>query len=307
MEIKAENLKKRTRLDSYIGIVYPTLSRSTVKKLILSKVVKVNGEFTKFNKILVEGDLITFDEQALKDYIAQTTITEIEPVKMELDILFEDDNIIVVNKAEGVVVHPSYNHLNDTLMNGLIYHIQNSDSPFSRIRPVNRLDKETSGVILFSKNLESHNFYSRQFKKREVVKEYWAVVKGDFNDELRGQTFIKISGFIGKSPEGFRYRVAIDSLKNEYAETDIFFQKNLQMGEYEFSQLRVIPHTGRTHQIRVHLASLGYSIVGDTLYNGMPYNRVLLHSHTLRIKNMSGEELVFKAEPKNWFQETDNL
>ena len=302
MEIKAENLKKRTRLDSYIGMVYPTLSRSTVKKLILSKVVKVNNEFTKFNKILVEGDLIMFDEQALQNYISQTTITEIEPVKIPLDIIFEDEDIIVLNKDEGVVVHPSYNHLNDTLMNGLIYHIQNSKSPFARIRPVNRLDKETSGIILFSKNLESHNFYSRQFKKREVTKEYLAVVKGDFKEELRSGNYAKVSGFIGKSPEGFRYRVATDSLKNEYAETDIYFKTYLYKDEYQFSHLKVIPHTGRTHQIRVHLASLGYPIVGDTLYNGMPYSRVLLHSHTLKIKNRVGEEQVFKAEPKNWFE-----
>jgi len=305
MEIKAANLRKRTRLDSYIGIVYPTLSRSTVKKLILSSVVKVNGVLPKFNKILVEGDIIDFDEEALKEYIKQTSITEIEPVKLNLDILFEDEDIIVLNKDEGVVVHPSYNHLNDTLMNGLVYHIQNSGNPFSRIRPVNRLDKETSGIILFSKNLESHNFYSRQFKKREVTKEYWAVVKGDFKYELGGRSSIKISGFIGKSPEGFRYRVATDSLKNEYAETDIFFQKNLEKDEYEYSQLRVIPHTGRTHQIRVHLASLGYPIVGDTLYNGMPYSRVLLHSHTLKIKNQEGNEQVFSALPKNWFEQKE--
>lgn len=301
MDIKAENLRKRTRLDSYIGIVYPTLSRSTVKKLILSKVVKVNGEFTKFNKILVEGDIISFDENALKEYIQSTSITEITPVKMDLDIIFENDDIIVLNKDEGTVVHPSYNHLDDTLMNGLVYYVQNSSNPFSRIRPVNRLDKETSGVILFSKNLESHNFYSRQFKKREVTKEYLAVVKGDFSDLLLGRASVKVNGYIAKSPEGFKYRISMDSIKGEYAETDIYMQKLLYKDDLTFTQLRVVPHTGRTHQIRVHLNSLGYPIVGDALYNGMPFKRVMLHSHSLTIKTAEGEQLTFTAKPKNWF------
>lgn len=301
MDIKAENLRKRTRLDSYIGIVYPTLSRSTVKKLILSKVVKVNGEFTKFNKILVEGDLISFDEAALKEYIQSTSITEITPTKMELDIIFENEDVIVLNKDEGVVVHPSYNHAEDTLMNGLVYYIQNSKEPFSRIRPVNRLDKETSGVILFSKNLESHNYYSRQFKKRSVVKEYLAVVKGDFSEVLRGRNNIKVSGYISKSPEGFTYRVSIDSIRGEYAETDIYLKKVVSKDDIIFSYLRVIPHTGRTHQIRVHLNSLGFPIVGDTVYNGMPFKRVLLHSHILKVNDNDSKELVFTAEPKNWF------
>lgn len=301
MDIKAENLRKRTRLDSYIGIVYPTLSRSTVKKLILSKVVKVNGEFTKFNKILVEGDLISFNEDALKEYIQSTSITEITPTKMELDVIFENEDLIVLNKDEGVVVHPSYNHTEDTLMNGLVYYIQNSKEPFSRIRPVNRLDKETSGVILFSKNLESHNFYSRQFKKRSVTKEYLAVVKGDFSEVLRGRNSIKVSGYISKSPAGFIYRVSIDSLRGEYAETDIFLQKVVSRDDITFSYLKVIPHTGRTHQIRVHLNSLGFPIVGDTVYNGMPFKRVLLHSHKLKVNDSNSEELLFVAEPKNWF------
>jgi 23S rRNA pseudouridine1911/1915/1917 synthase len=303
MEIKAENLKKRTRLDSYIGIVYPTLSRSTAKKLILNKVVKVNGEFTKFNKILVEGDIITFEKEALEQFITQTGVTEVIPVKMNLDIIFEDENIIVLNKDEGVVVHPSYNHLEDTLMNGLVYYIQDSDQPFQRIRPVNRLDKETSGVILFSKNLESHNFFSRQFKKRTVTKEYIAVVKGDFRKELDSKTHIKVSNFMAKSPEGFTYRISKDSTKSEYAETDIYFNKIIEKEGTTFSELKVVPHTGRTHQIRVHLKSIGYSIVGDTLYRGMEYSRVLLHSHTLKIKSFDNKEMVFTAEPKNWFRQ----
>jgi len=301
MDIKAENLRKRTRLDSYIGIVYPTLSRSTVKKLILGKVIKVNGEFTKFNKILIEGDLISFEEDALKEYIQNTSITEIIPTKMDLDIIFENEDVIVLNKDEGVVVHPSYNHLEDTLMNGLVYYIQNSKDPFSRIRPVNRLDRDTSGVILFSRNLESHNFYSRQFKKRSVTKEYLAVVRGDFSEILDGSDHIKLSGYIAKSPAGFIYRISKDSVRGEYAETDIFMQKIIEKDDMVFSHLRVIPHTGRTHQIRVHLNSLKFPIVGDTVYNGMPFKRVMLHSHKLKVKNYENEELTFTAEPKNWF------
>ncbi len=301
MEIKAENLNRRTRLDSYISMVQPTLSRTTVKKLILSKVVKVNNEFPKFNKILVEGDLITFDEQSLKNYISQSNLTEITPVEMPLDIVFEDENLIVVNKDEGIVVHPSYNHLTDTLMNGLTHYILNSKNPFVKVRPVNRLDKETSGIILFSKDLVTHNFYTRQFKKREVVKEYLAVVKGDFLEVIGNRNSIKVSGFIGKSPEGYVYRVSTDSVRDEYAETDIYFKENIYKDEEVYSLLKVVPHTGRTHQIRVHLNSLGFPIVGDSIYGGEEYSRVLLHSQTLKVKDPEGNILTFSANPKRWF------
>lgn len=301
MEIKAENLNRRTRLDSYISMVQPTLSRTTVKKLILSKVIKVNNEFPKFNKILVEGDLITFDEDALKNYISQSSLTEIKPVEMPIDIIFEDDSLIVVNKDEGIVVHPSYNHLTDTLMNGLTYYILNSKNPFVKVRPVNRLDKETSGIILFSKDLVTHNFYTRQFKKREVVKEYLAVVKGDFLEVIGNRNSIKVSGFIGKSPEGYVYRVSTDSVRDEYAETDIYFKEHIYKEEEVYSLLKVVPHTGRTHQIRVHLNSLRFPIVGDSIYGGEEYGRVLLHSQALKVKDPDGNILTFSADPKRWF------
>lgn len=300
MKIEAKNLKKRTRLDSYIGMAFPSISRSTIKKLVLSNVVTVNGEIPKFNKILVEGDEIEFKKEELENYINQNSSTEIIPTQMNIDILHEDESIIVVNKNEGMVVHPSYNHTDDTLMNGLVYYIQNKKEAFTRIRPVNRLDKETSGVILFSKNLESHNYYSSKFKKREVRKEYLAVIKGNFNDYLKGEGAVNINSYIGKSPEGFKYRISTDSLKSEFAETEVTLKNTFYYNEELFSLLKVIPHTGRTHQIRVHLESIGYPIVGDSIYNGYPFKRLLLHSHKLKLVNMQGTEIEFTAEPKNW-------
>lgn len=300
MTYNVQEIKNNTRIDQYLGIIFPNLSRSSIKRLILNKMVFLNDDNVKPNKILKVGDKIEVLEKNLPEFVEKYHLNEIEATDMPLDIIFENENIIVLNKQEGVVVHPSYNHINDTLMNGLTSYILKSSDPFVKIRPVNRLDKETSGVILFSKNLESHNFYTKQFKKREAVKEYKAIVKGDFTEELKGRPFIKLSGFIGKNPEGFTYRVSTNS-NDEYAETDIYFQELILKEDFYYSLLKVVPHTGRTHQIRVHLASLDYPIVGDSLYHGDQFKRVLLHSQTLKLKDQKGSEQVFTANPKNWF------
>lgn len=296
-----ENIKPNTRIDLYIGELFPALSRSTVKKLILNEIVLLNNSKVKPNKVVKIGDEIEILEEKIPEFVEKLNLNEIEPTQMQIDIVFEDENLIVVNKDEGIVVHPSYNHLTDTLMNGLTHYILNSKNPFVKVRPVNRLDKETSGIILFSKDLVTHNFYTRQFKKREVVKEYLAVVKGDFLEVIGNRNSIKVSGFIGKSPEGYVYRVSTDSVRDEYAETDIYFKENIYKDEEVYSLLKVVPHTGRTHQIRVHLNSLGFPIVGDSIYGGEEYSRVLLHSQTLKVKDPEGNILTFSANPKRWF------
>lgn len=300
MKFNATNLNKRTRLDTYLSRIYPQISRSTSKKIINEGIVSINGTNPKFNKILVDGDVIEINEELLKKYSQDNNVNKVAVTEMKLDIVFEDKDIVVLNKDEGIVVHPSYNHLEDTLLNGLAYYIQEKGENFSRVRPVNRLDKETSGIIMFSKNLDAHNFYSKQFKRREVTKEYLAVVKGDFGEYLNGRDFIKVSTFISKSPEGYKYRVSTDSLKGEYSESDIYFLKSITINDEIFSLLKVFPLTGRTHQIRVHLEHLGFPIVGDSLYNGLSFTRLLLHSHTLKVKDPNGNYVTYTAEPKNW-------
>lgn len=304
MQITVEKLSRsRIRIDSYLSDSMAEISRSTVKKMILAGVVSLNGSVCKGKELVHEGDLIDINPDLLKEFVTITKVSQIVPVKMNLDIVYEDSNTIILNKDEGVVVHPSYNHLDDTLINGLVYYVLNSKDPLVKVRPVNRLDKETSGLIIFSKNLNAHNFYSRQFKRREVTKEYLAVVKGDFLEVMDGKDSIKVETFIGKNPEGYSYRVSLGSLKDEYAETDIYFLEHIEKDDTTYSLLRVLPQTGRTHQIRVHLSHLGFPIVGDTLYGGELYTRVLLHSKKLKIKTLEPEnpDIEIVANPKNWF------
>ncbi len=291
MTIKVENLKsKNNRMDDYLSQHFPEISRSTSKKLILNSLALLNSKKVKPNAKVKDGDEVFIDLDEIKKFVEKHDLTAITPVKMDLKIIFEDENTILINKDPGVVVHPVYMHNEDTLMNGLTYYIINSESPFVRIRPVNRLDKDTSGIVLFSKNLDAHNFYSKQFKKREVEKIYIAIVKGDFKKYLNGKNSLTISNFIAKNPRGFTYKSTRND-DGEYAETTFYFESLLErasdvsLGNIEtYSLIKVIPKTGRTHQIRVHLSEIGFPIVGDKLYNTDNFPQLLLHSKSLKMK-----------------------
>ncbi len=295
-EIKAENIKSKTRIDLFLSNHFPNITRSTAKKVILNGLVTLNKEKVKPNKYIKDNDTIEIDIDDIRRFVESYSLTELIPVKMDLDIIFEDENTIILNKPSGLVVHPVYQHKEDTLMNGLTFYVINNNSdPFVKVRPVHRLDKDTSGIILISKNLEAHNFYTNQFKKHQIEKTYIAVVKGDFKKVLNEKEFLNVQSFISKIARDRRYSVT-NSSSGDLAETDFFFEKYLDNNQ-EYSLVRVLPKTGRTHQIRVHLAELQYPIAGDVIYQGEEYSRLMLHAWKLKVKLFGSDEIkTFEAK-----------
>lgn len=263
------NFTKPDRLDNAILKLDKTLYRNLVKKLILSKNVFVNHKLvTKPSKKVYFEDLISvYFQKNLQ--LKQTKIT---PTKMNLDVVYEDDDFLAINKDYGIVVHPSCGHKEDSLLNGVVYYLiqkLNTDKFF--VCPVNRIDKETSGIVIFSKNYSAHVALSKLFKSRQVKKSYLALVSNLYT----GPSLI--TSYITKDPILRRYKsVKPDKNKSQYAETKVILKDYFD--DLNFSLLELIPVTGRTHQLRVHLSEIGYPIVGDVLYGGITYKRMMLHS-----------------------------
>ena len=245
---------KGDRLDLYLLGLFPDISRSKIQSLIKSKQILVDGKSSKSSYILKGSEIILYE--IIRSISPNNKEESILFEKMELDILHEDKNIIVINKKAGLVVHPGAGNLKGTLLNGLIDRI---DTKLFDSTPgiVHRLDKETSGVMIVAKNYKSHSFISKQFEKREVKKIYNALVWGRIKD----------SGVI----EGNMTRNNKNRKIFRMTEKDGRFSKtiyNLLDAFGPFSYLELLPETGRTHQIRVHMKSVGHPIVSDTSYSG---------------------------------------
>ncbi len=248
------------RLDSLLSKRY-NLSRTSCQKLIEKGLVLVSGELPKKRDKLKEGD-----EVEIKFPLPE--FPDLTPEAIPLSILFEDPHLIVINKPAGLVVHPGAGNWRGTLVNALLYHCLTL--PKDNLRPgiVHRLDKDTSGVMVAAKTEQAHIKLVESFAKREVQKEYLAIVKGNPGSR-------QINAPIARDPR-HRQRMAIVEEGKE-AETRI---ETLQT-EKGYSLVRAHPRTGRTHQIRVHLKHVGTPIVGDAIYGKEPAPRQLLHAHRL--------------------------
>jgi 23S rRNA pseudouridine1911/1915/1917 synthase len=240
------------RLDRYLCGRYPQHSRALFQKLIRSGAVLVNGRRSKPSYIVQEDDLIDIELPAV-----ETDVIRPEPIP--LDILFEDENIIVLNKPAGIVVHPARGHMTGTIANALRYHTRELSTMGGLYKPgiVHRLDKDTTGVLLAAKNDAAHRHLSRQFEKRRVEKEYLAVVRGDleFDSDV-------IDRPLGRHTHD-RTRMAV---RQDGRQSESFYEVIERFGGYSY--VRIAPKTGRTHQVRVHLTSLGHPVVGDREYRG---------------------------------------
>lgn len=242
------------RLDKYLSIIYPELSRSFFQKQIKEDHILVNGQPQKANYRIKMDDLV---EICIPDAME----TPIEPENIPLDILYEDNDVLIVNKPKGMVVHPSIGHYSGTLVNAVMYHCRTSLSGINgEIRPgiVHRIDMDTTGSLIVCKNDESHIQIAEQIKAHSVNRIYVGIVCGNLKDD-KGT----VDAPIGRHPIE-RKKMAVNEKNGKDAITH--YQVLERFGNYTYVQFRL--ETGRTHQIRVHMASIGHPLLGDTLYSG---------------------------------------
>jgi 23S rRNA pseudouridine1911/1915/1917 synthase len=270
------------RLDKYVSARAPELSRSQVQKLIAAGNITVNGKSAKPGHRLSPGDRIDVT-------IPPTPPSELKPEAIPLKIIYEDADLLVVDKPAGLTVHPAPGHPEHTLVNAILAHFPHLADIGDSLRPgvVHRLDKDTSGVMLVAKNSAAQDYLARQFQSHSVTKAYLVLVKGKLTPENG-----IIEAEIGRDPKN-RKKMAVVAHGRE-ARTEYRVVKYI--GGYTL--LEVMPETGRTHQIRVHLAAIGFPVVGDKVYGvKSPYlARQFLHACRLGFKLPStGEYVEFES------------
>lgn len=268
------------------------LSRSQANEAIKAGTVLVNGKLAKAKYVVKEGDVITY-------VLPEEEVLEYKAEDIPLDIIYEDADVAVVNKPQGMVVHPSAGHTSGTLVNALMYHVKDLSSINGVVRPgiVHRIDKDTSGLLMIAKNDKAHNALAAELKDKKSLRKYVAIVHGNLPND-RGV----IEAPIGRSDKD-RKKQAVTA-KGKPAVTR--FTVLERFGNYTLVELQL--ETGRTHQIRVHMAYIGHSVAGDPLYGPrktLKGHGQFLHAKTLGFTHPTTGELVeFTAEEPIIFKET---
>lgn len=275
------------RIDRYLTEMLPEQSRSFFQKLIRDGFVMVNHIIVKVNYRLKTGDVIEID-------IPDAVPTEIVPENIPLDILYEDDDLLIVNKPKGMVVHPAVGHSTGTLVNAIMYHCQGNLSGINgEIRPgiVHRIDKDTTGSLIICKNDEAHRNIAEQIKEHSVTRRYVGVVAGTFSEESG-----TVEGAIGRHPND-RKRMTINEKNGKPAVTHYRVLQTLKGASFMEFELE----TGRTHQIRVHMASISHPLLGDTVYGNSknPYKLQgqALHARTIGFIHPTTGEYIEVSAP----------
>lgn len=271
-------------------------SRSLVQKLIKDELVLVNGEVVKTNYSVADGDEIDVKQLDVVDN------TNIIPQPMDLDIVYEDDDLLVINKPSGLVVHPAPGHYQDTLVNGLLAYSNKLSDINGEFRPgiVHRIDKDTSGLLVVCKNNETHEELANQLSDKTLFRQYLAIVHGEIEED-EGE----IIAPIGRDPRD-RVKMAVVAKNSKEAQTN--FKVLERYDHYTLVSCNLL--TGRTHQIRVHFDFINYPLVGDPLYGIKPTidtKGQALHAYKLGfVHPRSGEYIEFEAKPPQEFVDTLN-
>lgn len=288
--IEEENVGKR--LDLFVSENEVDMSRSFVQGIIEKQQVKVNGQIRKSNYKLRVGDQVRVE-------LAEPVELQVEAEDIPLDIIYEDSDVIVINKPQDMVVHPAPGNYTGTLVNGLLYHCKDLSGINGVIRPgiVHRIDKDTSGVLVVAKNDKSHNSLAMQLKDHSMKRTYYAIVEGIVKEE---EGTVRTN--IGRHPvERIKMAVVKDGKEaiTNYKVLERFKSNTLVECRLE---------TGRTHQIRVHMAHLHHPLIGDQVY-GYKKQKFKLQGQALHAKNLgfihptTGEYMEFDSQLPEYFQD----
>lgn len=288
--IEFEIDKKMGRLDKYLSEQLEDISRSQIQEMIKEGYVLVNGKPEKASYKLEAGDMIELTMMPPKDM-------EIKPENIPLDIVYEDSDVLVIDKANDMIVHPTLSIVSNTLVNAILYHCQDLSGINGVNRPgiVHRIDKETSGLLMVAKNDLAHRSLSQQLKDHTVTRSYVALVHGEFPHNHG-----RIDAPIGRDPKD-RQKMTVKAENSKDAITN--FTVLERYPDYSLVECRL--ETGRTHQIRVHMAYIGHPVVGDPKYgyrkDDTTYGQYL-HARTLGFNHpRTGEYMEFTSELPDFF------
>lgn len=291
-EIILKSINENERIDVYISSQIEDLSRNSVQKLITDGNITVNDKKIKSNYKVKLND-------SIRIVMPEPEMLDVEPENILLDIIYEDDDLAVINKPQGMVVHPAPGHYSGTLVNGLMYHLKDLSSINGIMRPgiVHRLDMNTSGLMLVAKNDKSHNFLAKCLKEHSINRIYYALVEGNIKDDNG-----VINAPLGRSDKDRKKRTV--TYKNSKNAITNYWVIN-RYGKYTLIKLKL--ETGRTHQIRVHMKYIGHPVVGDDVYgsktNKFSLKGQLLHSKSVGFVHPTTKEYMeFESELPEHFQ-----
>lgn len=287
MIIYIDENDENKRLDSYLSEITPDLSRSKIQNFIKSGNVKINDSIKKPSYILKENDKIDFE-------IPEEEKLEIKPQDIPIEIVYEDENMLVVNKPSGMLTHPTTIERENTLVNTLLYKFNNNLSDINgefRRGILHRLDRNTSGLLMIAKNNKAHEFLAEQIKNHTITKKYRAIVKGVIKEDE-----FEINSPIGRNPNQPHKMMTRDDGKPSRTIVKVLER----FKEYTYIELTLI--TGRTHQIRVHMKSINHPVYNDTLYGAgqgkVKTDEQVLQSYYLRFTKPFGNEIIeLQIEP----------
>ena len=292
-EVRANSDLANLRLDKALSLILEGVSRSKIQSHLENGYILVNSKQEKSSYKIKENDLIT-----ISDFPSETSDLNAEDIP--LDIVYEDDDVIVVNKPKGLVVHPGAGNSEHTLANALKFHSENLSSLNGEFRPgiVHRIDKDTAGLLIVAKNDDSHAFLSSQLQDHTLGRKYFALVLGRI-EENEG----KIIAPIGRDQK-FRQKMAVDLMHGKDAETDFKVLERFRDATLVECSLK----TGRTHQIRVHMNYIGHPVIGDPLYgrgNRSIYDDgQLLFAHEIHfIHPKTKKEMTFSVDLPKYFKD----